>query len=98
MSLTIYTDNSISIDNHPTGLKVVQVESGTIVYTPENILTKTHYKEHKMPHARYTLSHDFPKSSSPNNPSVGRIQFEADILALVARLKSEVTDSNIITS
>lgn len=79
MSITIHTDNSVSLDGVATGLKVTQDRRGTIVYTPESRLMKTAYKEHQMPHARYSLAHDAPASGA-----AGRAKFEADIRALLA--------------
>lgn len=43
----------------------------------------TKYKEHQMPHARYSLSHDKPASGV-----AGKVQFETDIRELMERLQS----------
>jgi len=77
--LTIDTSNRISIDGQATGLAVTQCRGGTVVYTPEGIGRP--YAEHKMPHFRYSTAHDSPASGA-----AGRVQFEADIRALVAAL------------
>lgn len=77
--LTIDTSNRISIDGQATGLAVTQRRDGTVVYTPEGIGRA--YAEHKMPHARYSTAHDQPASGA-----AGRVQFEADIRALVVAL------------
>lgn len=79
MSLTIDTTNRILIDNKQTGLAVTQNAAGTIVYTPES--SNVSYKEHKMPHDRYSLSHDKPASGVP-----GRSQFETDLKKVIAQL------------
>ena len=71
-------DNSIIIDGKYTGLKIVQKQSGTVIYTPEELLTGQKYKEHKMPHARYSVVHDAPSSGS-----AGCFQLENDILELI---------------
>lgn len=81
MSMTIDTANRISIDGHFIGLAVTQRRDGTVVYTPESIVSGTSYAEHKMPHARYSLAHGAPASGA-----AGRAQFEADIRALLATL------------
>jgi hypothetical protein len=39
------------------------------------------YKEHQMPHVRYSAAHDFPSSGA-----AGRAQLEADVLALLKTL------------
>lgn len=67
-----------------TGLGVSQTKDGTVVYTREkrNLYTskiERHYKEHAMPHQRYSLAHDNPASGV-----AGRAQFEADITTLMA--------------
>lgn len=77
MSITIDSANRISIDNIQTGLAVTQAADGTIVYTPEGVITK--YATHKMPRARYSLSHDKPASGV-----AGRSQFESDVRELLA--------------
>lgn len=78
MSITIDSANRISIDNIRTGLAVTQASEGTIVYTPECIKTK--YAIHKMPHVRYSLTHDKPASGV-----AGRSQFENDIRELLEK-------------
>ena len=80
MSITIDSSNSIAIDNIQTGLAVTQNASGTVVYTPEGVSSR--YKEHKMPHVRYSLSHDKPASGA-----AGRGQFEIDIKELLERIE-----------
>lgn len=79
MSITIDSANRIAIDNIQTGLAVTQNANGTIVYTPEGIATR--YKEHKMPHQRYSLAHDNPASGVP-----GRTQFELDVKFILAQM------------
>lgn len=79
MSITIDSANRISIDNIQTGLAVTQDGDGTIVYTPEGVISR--YKEHKMPHTRYSLSHDRPFSGV-----AGKSQFENDIKKLIMQI------------
>jgi hypothetical protein len=79
--LTIYTNGSISIDGRDTGLSVRQVQGGTTVYTREDALAGTKYRKHPMPQTRYSTAHDAPASGA-----AGRVQFEADIRALLAAL------------
>lgn len=92
MSLQIATDNTIIIDGQNTALKVTQTGQGTIVYTPESTFSARKYQEHSMPHARYSLAHDNPKTIhataelSAKFPVAGRAQFETDIRALLAQL------------
>lgn len=79
MSITIDAANRIAIDHIQTGLAVIQNATGTVVYTPEGISSR--YKEHKMPHARYSLSHDKPASGV-----AGKEQFEVDIKKLLEQI------------
>lgn len=81
MSMSIDTANRISLEGRYVGLMVTQTRAGTVVYTPEDRLSGTAYREHRMPQARYSLAHDAPASGA-----AGRAQFEADIRALVASL------------
>ena len=86
MTITIYTNNSISIDNKSTGLGVTQEKAGTVVYVRE--ISKdisanpVAYKVLKMPAQRYSLAHDNPSSGVP-----GRTQFELDLLKVIEKLK-----------
>lgn len=85
MSMRIYTDNTIEIDGVKTRLKVTQTGQGTVVYTPERFDFEKNvwaegYKEHPMPHKRYSLAHPAPSSGA-----AGCLQFEADIKALLAQ-------------
>ena len=79
MTITIDTANRIHIDHYSTGLVLDQRRDGTVIYTPESVAKK--YKEHKMPHARYSSAHDAPASGA-----AGRGQLEADIRALIKTL------------
>lgn len=79
--IAIYTDNSISIDGVATGLSMTQRADGTVIYTPEGFGRA--YREHKMPHDRYSAAHDAPASGA-----AGRRQLEADVRALMYRLGS----------
>lgn len=73
--------NRIAIDNIQTGLAVTQNAIGTVVYTPEGVSSR--YKEHKMPHVRYSLSHDKPASGV-----AGKSQFETDIKELILKINT----------
>lgn len=74
--LQVTTSNRIEIDGQFTGFYVTQKASGTVVYSVDH--EGANYKEHSMPHARYSLAHDTPASGA-----AGRKQFEADIKALL---------------
>lgn len=77
----IDASNRIVINGQRTALAVVQRGEGTVVYTPESRLSGQAYKEHKMPHGRYSLAHDEPTSGVP-----GRGDFERDVKALLGSL------------
>ncbi|MEY4415379.1 MAG: hypothetical protein RIQ53_2672 [Pseudomonadota bacterium] len=77
------TDNSLIIDGRDTGLKLTQRHDGTVVYTPENRLRGQEYKQHQMPHKRYSVVHDAPASGA-----AGRSQLEEDLRALLDSLKN----------
>jgi hypothetical protein len=78
--LKIDTTNSIKINGRDTGLKLTQTVVGTVIYTPETAGGQK-YREHKMPHARYSAAHDYPASGV-----AGRGQLEQDIIALMGKL------------
>ena len=83
MTLRVFTNGQIQLDNHPISLFVTQCRHGTIVYTPADKLVPGGKRtEHPMPHKRYTLAYD--TSDKPN--VAGALQFEADIRALLSRL------------
>ena len=84
------TDNSLILDGKTTGLKAAQRREGTVVYTPESRLSGQAYREHAMPHTRYSLSHDSPIDPRTGLPTgaAGRAQFEADLRDLLARLQA----------
>ena len=93
MTLQIDTSDSIIIIDHKdTGLKLAQRRDGTVIYTPESVASGQQYKEHKMPHARYSTAHDNPKplhatpELSAKFKTAGRAQLEADVLALLENL------------
>ena len=81
----------ITINGQFTGLHVTQARNGTIVYTPEGAAGG--YKEHTMPHARYSLAHDAPRPLHATAELVekyktpGRAQFVKDIFELLPRLE-----------
>lgn len=77
--LTIHTDNTIEIDGERTGLRLTQRNTGTVIYSTNH--GGTNYREHPMPHARYSTAHDAPASKV-----AGRAQLEADLRALIATL------------
>ena len=85
MTLRVYTNGQIQLDNHPISLFVTQGKHGTIVYTPADKLVPGGKRtEHPMPHKRYTLAYDI--SDKPN--VAGGLQFEADIRELLTKLTS----------
>lgn len=82
--MIIKTDGSIEINGKATGLRVVQGPKGTIVFSE-----KQHDITYPMPYARYSLSHNAPRSihATPalaaKHKTVGRSQFETDIKSLL---------------
>ena len=89
MTLQIDTSDSIIIDGQETGLKLTQRREGSVIYTPESIISGRKYKEHKMPFERYSAAHDAPsKPGQAYDPNVtaGRAQLEADVLDLLKTL------------
>lgn len=78
--IKIDTSNRIRLDGQDTGLALTQRASGTVVYTPEG---RHAYREHKMPHARYSTAHDAPASGA-----AGRAKLEDDVRALLQALAS----------
>lgn len=89
MALQIDTSDSIIIDHKDTGLKLAQRRDGTVIYTPESVVSGQQYKEHKMPHARYSAAHDNPKPMhatpelAAKFKTAGQGQLEADVLTLL---------------
>lgn len=77
------TDNSLILDGRDTGLKLTQRRDGTVIYTPASYSNGRAYREHQMPHARYSTAHDAPATGA-----AGRAQLEADVRALLARLEN----------
>lgn len=90
MTLQIDTSYSILIDGRDTGLKLTQRRDGTVIYTPES--TGQRYKEHKMPHARYSAAHANPKPMhatpelTAKFKTAGKAQLEADVRELLKTL------------
>jgi hypothetical protein len=78
MTLNFYTNGEILLDGKRTNLAFRQKSDRTVVYTPE--WGRRPYREHEMPHARYSTV------ANPRNGVAGNAQFEADIRALLARL------------
>lgn len=83
--LRIATNNALILDGKPTGLALAQCLGGSVVYTPESRLYGRAYREHKMPHVRYSTAHD----ASPGFGVAGRTKLEADLRELLARLERE---------
>lgn len=91
MSIQICNTNNIELDNQRIelvdtegrkhGLYVTQSHAGTVVYSAL-INGGLDCKEYKMPHARYSLTHDAPRSGS-----AGLSEFEADIRALTQMME-----------
>lgn len=79
--LQISTSNAIIINGQATGLCLSQTRDRTVIYTPESRSSGLAYKEHAMPHARYSAAHDAPASGV-----AGRTQLEADVLDLLKTL------------
>jgi hypothetical protein len=87
--LQIDTSNSIIINHKDTKLKLAQSRDKTVIYTPESATSGHQYKEHAMPYARYSATHDAPsKPGHPYDPNVtaGRAQLKADVLTLLETL------------
>jgi len=82
-ALQIDGNHRIILDGETVGLCLVQRASGTVIFTPENRALGRTYREHKMPHFRYSTAHDAPASGA-----AGRVQLEADLRALLARLRA----------
>lgn len=88
--LQIDTSDSIIINGRDTGLKLTQRRDGTVVYSPEK--SGQAYREHAMPHTRYSTAHDNPRPLHKTTElaekfkTAGRSQLEADICSLLARL------------
>lgn len=76
---TINSNGRISLNGNQTGLAVMQDARGTVVYTVESKSSGTSYKEHVMPHSRYSLAHNTPASGA-----AGRDDFERDLIALMS--------------
>lgn len=90
MTLQIDTSDGIIIDGRDTGLKLAQRREGSVVYTPESVISGRKYREHKMPYARYSSAHDAPSKPGQAydpNVSAGRAQLEADVLELLKILE-----------
>lgn len=79
--LQITNNNTLLIDGKSIGLSLVQCREGTIVYSPESRLSGRAYREHKMPHRRYSTAHDTPASGT-----AGLVQLESDLRELISRL------------
>lgn len=64
-----------------TGLGLAQRQAGTVIYTRED---QGGYKEHPMPHARYSTAHERPtKPDGTPTGAAGVSQLEADVRALL---------------
>lgn len=81
--LQIAANNALLLDGKSIGLSLVQRREGSVVYTPESRLSGQAYREHKMPHARYSTAHDAPASGA-----AGRAQLEADLRDLLEKLNA----------
>lgn len=81
--IQIDTANRIILDGQKTGLALVQRASGTVIYTPENKVSGTAYREHQMPAARYSAAHDSPASGA-----AGRAVLEQHVRALLESLRA----------
>lgn len=81
--IEITTSNAILLDGKPVGLSLRQAQHGTVIYTPASVDGRVPYREHPMPRRRYSAAHDAPASGVP-----GRAALEADLRALIDRLRS----------
>jgi len=82
MSLQITTDNHIILDGQRIeSLAVQQREHGTVLYIRESRELNREYREIALPHQRYSLAHEAPKSGNP-----GLIQFETDLRQAIQEL------------
>lgn len=79
--LQITTNNALLLNGKSIGLSLVQRREGTVVYTPDSRLSGRSYREHKMPHRRYSTMHDAPASGA-----AGLVQLESDLRELMSRL------------
>lgn len=89
MTIQIDHANRLHINNQPTGLALSQTRAGTVVYTPAGVAQK--YKEHTMPHARYSVAHDAPSSGA-----AGRLTLERDVRNLLLRLKGYAEEDRAV--
>jgi hypothetical protein len=90
--LQLDQNNHILIDSKPVNLGLTQAREGTKIYTPEHC--PGGYREHKMPHARYSSMMARPhKPGQGYDPEkcAGVHELEADLRALVARLAAEAS-------
>ena len=76
MTIEIYSNGHIHLDDEDTGMGVTQRASGTVVFVRDG--AGRSYREIEMPHSRYSLAHDKPASGNP-----GRQQFEQDLRRIV---------------
>lgn len=81
--LQITTNDEILLDGQRTGLGLTQRQNGTVIYTRECKLSGIAYREHVMPHLRYSAVHPAPASGA-----AGVSQLESDLRALLAHLNS----------
>lgn len=79
--LQIDTTGEILLDGKRTSLGLTQRQNGTVIYTRENLIKGLHYREHAMPHERYSTVHAAPASGA-----AGIHTLEADIRALLVTL------------
>jgi hypothetical protein len=74
--MTIAKNGTIAINFNSTGLVVIQNDDKTQVFKLDTVDGVDTEEAVKMPHPRYSLSHDKPTSGV-----AGRVQFESDIRA-----------------
>ena len=80
MSMTIAKNGLIAIDFNSTGLVVMHDDNQTQVFKKVVSDSGDQYEPITMPHLRYSLTQDKPKSGV-----AGRAQFEKDILAYLKK-------------
>lgn len=93
MSINFNTDDSIVLDGVATGLRYVQEQERTVIYSVGR--GGTSYQKYPMPHARYALPcrslrplDSQSEAAAKCPPPAGRPQFEADLRALFRSLAS----------
>ncbi len=87
MSINFNTDDSIVLDGVATGLRYVQKQEGTEIYS---VRPGANARKYTLPHTHYALAYDALHAMYSNPELAARLpkpasrpQFEADLRALV---------------